>query len=180
MGLLLQGPAQGCASQQISEVLLDPDPHNSEGPDTSRVQCCHTDPNTAKPIVQRREQCRREVRAGSDTAAKPVIAPALPTPVHGRAEGELLPGYRAKEEITITTCTMWWCTRARVVLAGERLEKSSLPSPVSEPQSSGMSCDAIKVCFSFQTSSSNVIQRLCPMTFCMKPNNMRLNKSISI
>lgn len=107
MGLLPQGPAQGCASQQISEVLLDSDPHNSEGPDTPQVQCHHTDPNTAKSTVQRREKCRREVRAGSDTAATPVVAPALLTPGHGRAGGELLPGYPAKGEITITPCTMW-------------------------------------------------------------------------
>lgn len=96
MGLLPQAPAQGCASQQISEVLLDPDAHNSEGPDTSQVQCHHTDPNGAKSTVQRREKCRREVRAGSDTDAKAVVAPALLTPGHGRASGELLPGYRAK------------------------------------------------------------------------------------
>lgn len=92
MGLLPQGPAWGCASQQISEVLLDPDPHNSEGPDASQVQYHHTDPNTAKSTVQRREKCRREVRAGSDTAAKPAVAPALLAPGHGRTGGELLPG----------------------------------------------------------------------------------------
>lgn len=106
MGLLSQGPAWGCASWQISEVLLDPDPRNSGGPGTSQVQCHHTDPNTAKSTVQRREKCRREVRAGSDTVAKPAVAPALLTPGHGRADGELLPGSRAKEEITLTTYTM--------------------------------------------------------------------------
>lgn len=177
MGLLPQGPAQCCASQQIREVLLDSDPHNSEGPDTPQVQCHHTNPNTAKSTVQRREKCRREVRAGSDTAATPVVAPALLTPGHGRARGELLPGYPAKGEITITPCTMWWWARASVVWVGEGLERSSLTCVWATEITS---CDATEVCFSCQTSSSNVIQRLCPMTSCMKPNNMWLNKSISI
>lgn len=75
------GAAGGRASQQISEVLLDPESTQLRG--TWRISgAMSLDwPKDGKSSLQKWEKWRRRVvRAGSDIAAKPAVAPTLLTP----------------------------------------------------------------------------------------------------